>query len=438
MNSEQKKEPQEDGITRISVCGFKSIAEECSIDVRPLTILAGANSSGKSSIMQPLLLMKQTLEAPFDPPGAFLLSGPNVEFTSTDQILSKTAEDRRSSVGIVGPGPSSFSGSYKGADEDKFDIEECCYRLGTLKTRLWPGMTEEHLAQNVIKRLFGYPYIEEHKEHWQTKVYRCFLEIESPGIKDENESIPSGRSYLRTPFVFHLNRIIHVPGIRGNPQRAYPRTAIREIFPGRFVDYVASLISEWEKKDDERLATLGRYLTTLGLTSGVKAVQKDAASVEVFVPRLSGGSSDAEDLVNIADVGFGVSQVLPVLVALLAAERGQLVYLEQPELHLHPRAQVALAGILAEAAKRGVRVVAETHSALLLLAIQTLVAEGELPPEQVILHWFERGDDGVTRVTSREVDEKGAFGDWPEDFGDVELKLESRYLDAAQKRAMSK
>ena len=88
-------------------------------------------------------------------------------------------------------------------------------------------------------------------------------------------------------------------------------------------------------------------------------------------------------MVSIADVGFGVSQVLPVLVALIVAQPGQLVYLDEPELHLHPRAQVALAQVLVDAAKRGVRVVAETHSSLLLLAVQTLVAEGSLPSELV-------------------------------------------------------
>ncbi len=75
------------GITGISVSGYKSLYDECSIEVRPLTILAGANSSGKSSIMQPLLLMKQTLEATYDP-GALLLYGPNVRFTSVQQFLS--------------------------------------------------------------------------------------------------------------------------------------------------------------------------------------------------------------------------------------------------------------------------------------------------------------------------------------------------------------
>lgn len=66
-----------EGITKIAVKGFKSIAEECAIDIRPLTILAGANSSGKSSIMQPLLMLKQTLEAPYDP-GPLLIDGPNL------------------------------------------------------------------------------------------------------------------------------------------------------------------------------------------------------------------------------------------------------------------------------------------------------------------------------------------------------------------------
>jgi predicted ATPase len=77
-----------EGITRISLKGFKSLAEECSIEIRPLTILAGANSSGKSSIMQPLLLMKQTLDATYDP-GALLINGPNVQFTLMDQFLSR-------------------------------------------------------------------------------------------------------------------------------------------------------------------------------------------------------------------------------------------------------------------------------------------------------------------------------------------------------------
>ncbi len=79
---------------------------------------------------------------------------------------------------------------------------------------------------------------------------------------------------------------------------------------------------------------------------------------------------------------------------------------------------------------------AETHSALLLQGIQTLVAEGNLKPELVKLHWFSLRDDGCTAITSRDLDENGAYGDWPEDFGDVELLEQSRYLDAVEERQM--
>jgi predicted ATPase len=177
-------------------------------------------------------------------------------------------------------------------------------------------------------------------------------------------------------------------------------------------------------------------LSDLGLTWKIFAKVVNDVQIELQVGRLPKARHGGEDLVNISDVGLGVSQVLPVLVSLLVAKPGQLVYLEQPELHLHPRAQYALAKILAEAAKRGVKLVVETHSALLLLNVQTLVAEQELNSNLVKLHWFSRSDeDGTTEIESTDLDENGAFGDWPEDFGDVELKAEGAYLDAVEGRS---
>ena len=88
-NNNNQESPQV--IAKIAISGFKSLVEECTIEIRSLTILAGANSSGKSSIMQPLLLMKQTIEAPYDP-GPLLLNGAHVKFTKTAQLLSKISK----------------------------------------------------------------------------------------------------------------------------------------------------------------------------------------------------------------------------------------------------------------------------------------------------------------------------------------------------------
>jgi predicted ATPase len=227
--------------------------------------------------------------------------------------------------------------------------------------------------------------------------------------------------------------ILHVPGLRANPSRTYQTSAVGRSFPGTFDNYVASVINSWQENNDPRLGQLGDVLRSLGLTWKVRARPVDATRVEIQVGRLLHGKrGGAQDLVNIADVGFGVSQVLPVVVALLAAHPGQLVYMEQPETHLHPRAEAALAGVLCDAAKRGVLIVAETHSPLLLTALQTQVAAGHLDPELVKLHWFMRRSDGVTEIASADLDANGAYGPWPEDFGEVTLKTEGAYLDAVE------
>jgi hypothetical protein len=231
-----------------------------------------------------------------------------------------------------------------------------------------------------------------------------------------------------------LQDTIHLPGLRGNPERAYPVTAAGPEFPGTFEKYTASIVAQWSSHSPGQLDQLGEDLNALGLTWKVETKALDDTRVELRVGRLQkprqGG---AHDLVNIADVGFGVSQTLPVLVALLVAQPGQLLYIEQPEIHLHPRAQVAMASLLAKAARRGVRVVVETHSSLLLLGVQSQVAEKELSPDLVKLHWFTRNDtNGATMVASADMDEAGRFGDWPEDFDDVTLKAQARYLDTAE------
>jgi predicted ATPase len=149
------------------------------------------------------------------------------------------------------------------------------------------------------------------------------------------------------------------------------------------------------------------------------------------VGRTLGAESD--DLVDIADTGLGLSQALPVLVALLVAEPGQLVFVEHPELHLHPRAVRALAGPLRRAIERGVWVVLETHSDLLLISLQEQVARGALRPQDVLLHWVQRDERGASVLHSTTLDESGNWGDMPIDFNDVHLEAMRSYLDAAIK-----
>jgi hypothetical protein len=418
-------------ITSLSVAGFKSIVEEQTLEVRPLTLLAGANSSGKSSMMQPLLLLKQTLDSPYDP-GPLLLNGPNARFTSAAQFLSVVPDremSRRFSISIGISSGAWFKVEYEWNAKTKLiKAFANSYKVGDDIVRIVGRASKEQIARllgNLIPT--GGAGLLEGWGGGSGLVQRagCLLSIQ---LSDHSITFDWGASEIKG--------VIHLSGLRGTPARTYPMTAIGTAFPGTFENYVASLIASWKSDSLGTIGELGDDLGLLGLTWKVEATRVNDTEVEVRVGRLphpkQGG---ARDLVSIADVGFGVSQTLPVVVALRVAQPGQLVYIEQPEIHLHPRAQVAMARLLVNAANRGVRVVAETHSSLILLAVQTLVAEGIIAPELVGLNWFHRDQkSGTTRIKTAELDEAGRFGDWPEDFDEVALEAENRYLSAAEER----
>ena len=425
------------GITRISVKGFKSIAEERSIEIRPLTILAGANSSGKTSIMQPLLMMKQTLDATYDP-GPILIEGPNIKFTLIDQFLSKVNNNLVDAfkIEIEVDKTNYMSEVFRRNPESGIDVEEINYFDNkTLTFKLRPFMEQNEIIAAMPKEF----YRNFKKMNFQFRIERKRFFLKAIGTSSGKE-IGSGITFDPGPdlnkYIENIQKIIHLPALRGNPERTYKTVGVGvgPLFLGRFENYIASIINHWKSIQDPRLQMLATNLELLGLTWKVEIRPVNDTNAEILVGRLiHKKDKDFEDFVSIADVGYGVSQTLPILVALLVAEPGQLVFIEQPEIHIHPKAQTAMSQILADAAQRGVNVVVETHSSLLLLGIQSLVAENRLPCKKVMLHWFERREnDGITDVSSTELDDAGAFGNWPEDFADVQLNADIRFIRASE------
>jgi predicted ATPase len=497
LNDEENGKPEQ-GITRIAVSGYKSLAEECSIAIAPLTILSGANSSGKSSIMQPLLLMKQTLESTYDA-GSLKLNGANVRLTSTDQIFTKNTgkplhltNSFTVSVGLDEgimikntfrkenkvKGIKVFSSMYKYKDfamtleigmnhenilngfsenlQGLYKILNSRNHIETIKNNLkteYKRQNSHDLSEDKLKEVIN-TFSDELNQNIENlykfvvESYRCFLyagaAFTAPLIISSDEIGITrlfsffGHSGLCSIVDERIRQLIHVPGLRGNPERTYPVSSVGYEFTGTFENYVANIIHDWKVNKDKRLKQLSEALQVLGLTWKVDTKQIDDTQIEVRVARVTNkGNSKSTDMVSIADVGFGLSQTLPVVVALLVAEPEQLVYLEQPEIHLHPRAQANLAQLLVDAANRGVRVVVETHSELLIRRVQSLIAEDKIDAEKVKLHWFSQDDNGFTKVTTAELDDTGAFGDWPEDFSEISLQEESRYLDAAESKLMA-
>lgn len=434
----EKAEPPKSAvpaIEKVTIRDFKSLSGPTPHEIRiaPLTVLAGANSSGKSSAMQPLLLLKQTLEATYDP-GPLLLHGPQVRLASTSQIRPVGQDSDTFSIGLDLQDGSRLYWTFRFASDHQLDLAEMEIGNSQEISVLREGMTSDEIEAQLPSFLEWQSAL--WRRLWNSLKYRikrdrCFLGVEFSHVDD---AIQVDSQQLTGEFNKTISELIHLAGLRGNPERSYGVSGVGPTMPGTFESYVASLILEWQRSEDPRLLQLNQALADLGLTWKVAARQLDASAVELKVGRLPKNHNGGQDLVNIADVGFGVSQALPIVVALINARPGQLVYIEQPEIHLHPKAQEAMAGLLAAAAKRGVRVVIETHSATLLVALQTLIAAGELDPQSAVFHWFSRDAHGATQITSVTPDESGAYGDWPEDFSSTQLGVDQKYIAAVEAR----
>lgn len=447
-------------ISRIAVTGFKSLATKADVEIRPLTVLAGANSSGKSSLMQPLLLMKQTFDIERIPPGPFWLRGGQIGFDSADQFLSSASPDtgttKRLTIELEAKNNWAELAFEKKQNSDLPQDSSEIYMSSSMPASLEVvGTASKNSPDGPVWRL-SLDSSQEVLEHLfesvatrQERMGGMFSGAELVAYPDRC-FLGVGTTYYRDAIVptFHrpevnllrhkVQEMIHVSGLRGSDKREFDLHGLPlgSVFPGEFEDYVPSILEAW--KDATKFANglhdlyqLSNALKLLELASGVETRKRNESTIQVLIPRTLQG--DPKDLVDIADVGLAVSQILPVLVALILAHPNQLVHIEQPELHLHPRAQWRLAQLLVDAASRGVCLVIETHSSLLLQGILTQVAKDKIPCDDVILHWFKRDPEtGLSEVESTQPDPMGRVGEWPEDFSDVEMKSTNDYLDAVE------
>ncbi|MEV8126878.1 AAA family ATPase [Streptomyces sp. NPDC085944] len=440
-----RKRSKRSGIQSIAIEGYKSLRSRMEIATPPLTVIAGVNSSGKSSIMQPLLLLKQTVDAAYDP-GPLQLDGPNVSITSVDQILSRgaSAASRVASFSVE-LCVNDYRTKVKFSRDANGNLRVAEYTSTFMMGQEEPVTLREGMTDATLRKAFAsvlktdeFPASILKRKGNKISVVRERFALHVGVTLDQSSNpvtLPLGIGGI--DLSSEASKVIHLPALRGNPKRTYRTAAIEGRYPGTFDTYTAGIISYWQNnRRVEKLNQLKKDIEELGLTWKVEARQVDDTQVELLVGRLPHArQGGARDLVNIADVGFGVSQTLPVVVALLAADSEQTVYLEQPEIHLHPRAQLHFARLVGRALQRGVRVIIETHSSLLIRAIQTMIARDELDPEDVALHWFTRSYiTGETEISTAELSSDGAFGDWPEDFDDVYLGSEAAYLDAAMQK----
>jgi len=263
-------------------------------------------------------------------------------------------------------------------------------------------------------------------------VVTVFRKVLSRQPKQVSSSVAESISLLHaivpwSPYFHFRSRPYAIAPIRTRPQRTYdPR---RET-PRPEGEHVPMILASGDAAGDEKWARLHAGLQEFGMQSGLFS--------NLDVKRLGKKETDPFQLqlaiqgppVNLMDVGYGVSQILPIAVDCLTSEQGQMLLMQQPEVHLHPRAQAELGTFLAHLVRtRRNRFIVETHSDYLVNRVRLDIRDKKwLKPEDVCLLYCERAGAGV-KVQEIHIDDQGNLLDAPAGYHRFLLDEEKRFFE---------
>lgn len=450
-------------ITGLQIENFKSWRETGNLRFAPLTCLFGSNSSGKTSILQLLLMLKQTVESPdrkqvlnlgddrslvslgtfrdvlfrHDPrahlrwrlawnlptdlqiasperPGTLLFSGRDLSFeaeiSEQGDVCRLVVE--RFQYGFAG---ACFSMRRRTDRIDKYDLAiegRSPFELRRTQGRPWD------LPEPV--KCYGFP--DQVKAYYQNAGFLPDLEL---------------------AFEKLLTDVFYLGPLRDYPKRQYTWAGTQPADMGyrgeKAVDAILASRQRGGKisrgKGNRKLTVeeyVAFWLKELGLIHdfAVEPITAGSNLYQVKVRRTPGAAQ-----VLITDVGFGVSQLLPVLVLCYSAPEGATLVLEQPEIHLHPSVQAGLADVFIDAIRtRGVQIVLESHSEYLVKRLQRRIAEADgITNEDVALYFCSiEGDESAIEPLA--IDSYGNILNWPTDFFGDEMGGLAARTRAAMKR----
>ena len=413
-------------ITKISLQNFKCF-RQLSIDPKLVTVLIGANGAGKSSVLQGLMLLKQST----DPGSRSCLAGPLVRIEEQD-FRRRDPDNTGLSVGL------SFSGKIgsnslqvinKGT-EFTFSSEAEFSPDGVLNAH-WGSVSLSNPDQTIAVKLakdqqnerfsVGSGIVTIRRATWP-RVFQVgdtsvgihprqveLLEAGADGpsrIMQSMRVIPAMRGQVRTNYQLgqEISDDITLVDVLSTQEEALATTLA-------YSPDQESQVSTWMK----RITGVG-FETNLVPPQMVKPV--------AVAP---GGN------VNLVSEGFGTNALVGLLLQLTRAEPGATLLIEEPEIHLHPKAQAELAEVLTEEAEaHGKQMIMATHSEHILSRLLTLVAENKLSRDELAVYSFEKDDGGICTASEIEVTDSGQVIGGLKGFFDTNLDEMDRYVKALQ------
>lgn len=348
-----------------------------------LTLLSGLNGSGKSSIMQSLLLVRQlTLQSGLQP-SRISFSGEYVDLGRGRDVLFTSATNDAFAIGVkddaVGDVRLEFQVERETGDTawtTHDSVRKDATQLALDGFALFSGV-------GGAGRLAEFNYLNAER-------FGPRKALPTEGSRGQAFNLGAHGEYVLDALLVHQDRITlssgdprRIEGAEGDRLRDQLDAWLAEISPG------------------VRLAIAGVPNADLAVGSFSFGREGELRSPEY----------------RATNVGFGLSYILPVLAALLSAPQGGLVLIENPEAHLHPRGQTKMGELCARAAAAGVQVIIETHSDHVLDGARLSVRGQIVAPKDLRFHYlFQNGGKAERRSPS--VDADGRLSEWPEGFFD--------------------
>lgn len=437
-------------ITNINMKNFKSWADTGDIRLAPLTGFFGTNSSGKTSLLQMLLLLKRTTDSA-DRNSVFHMDSEKdsqVDLGTVSDILHNGQNILKFGLSWSLPHqlsipiprskrtlsiPSLTFETIVQADQgSKPHVEALTYSSTDFHASLTRRSADEYeLNIKVSGKEPARP---------RARPMKYMTPFKSYGFSQEALRAYMAIDYL-SDFVLEFEqlfrRVYYLGPLREYPRRVYAWTGAQPSGVGEKGDLaVAALLA----RGKDRPYSSGSGSRKYTIETRIAAWLKEMGMVESFrtVPIREGGTqyelrirrSPNSAEVLITDMGFGVSQLLPVLVLCYYAPEGSTILLEQPEIHLHPSAQSWLADVFIDVvSRRNLQLIVESHSEHFLRRLQRRIADESFSAKDAALYFCE-AESGTSTIQPLDIDMFGNIRNWPKDFfGDLTGDL----LEMAQK-----
>ena len=428
-------------ITELGVENFKSWKDTGKIEFAPLTGFFGANSSGKTSLLQVLLMLKQTVERPSDWNDALDFGNQTslVNLGNFRDVVYNHRQDLSIGISVSWNLPEKLI-IQKSRERHEAPIETTTLSFSTFVTKIDRHLVaSDYITYTVDDRRFSIEWnpdgsgrsLKPELMFSPGSLYRCY------GVRDRS---PGNLK----PFFWQFEEAFEELFFRIRylgPRRDYPRPYYiwEGDHPKGVGQYERAMVSALFSAKLQLLdldAQVPRWLQRLGLIDSYRLVPISGQEnrYEFLVTKHKGGPE-----VRLMDVGFGVSQILPVLILCYYVPEGSILILEQPEAHLHPKVQSDLADVLIDVVKnRKLQIILESHSEHLLHRLTRRIAEGEISADDTALY-FCQINEGTSEIEQLKLDEYGNASNWPRDFfGDDAGDVVERTKVEMKRREMGK